>query len=252
MKKEGGWIFISHSHKDIEIARKIRNRFEELGFDPLLFFLKCLNEDSEIEHLIKREIDEREWFVYIDSENSRNSKWVASERAYIEKSGTKNILNIDINENYIARAESIANRLSVYVAHSHFEKSIAEKFRKELLKNEFLVLQADNTEAENRNEYTTQVYDKVESAAKHGFVIILLKEESMNTYWVRHEFDCAVTNFATIVPVCIGDTKLTRIYNRRCDPELRFAVSPNPADEEIESVVSSIKKRILQTLKNKQ
>lgn len=59
MNKDGGWIFISHSHLDIDIVRKIRNKLEDRGFEPLMFFLKCLNDDNEIESLIKREINER-------------------------------------------------------------------------------------------------------------------------------------------------------------------------------------------------
>lgn len=64
-----GYIFISHSHKDIEKVRQIRNDMENAGFDPLCFFLKCLTDEDEIEGLIKREIDSRELFVYIDSPN---------------------------------------------------------------------------------------------------------------------------------------------------------------------------------------
>ena len=73
MKNEGGWVFISHSHQDIAKVRYIRNRLEQRGFEPLLFFLKCLSDEDEIEGLIKREISEREWFIYADSDNSRNS-----------------------------------------------------------------------------------------------------------------------------------------------------------------------------------
>ena len=29
MNKDGGWIFISHSHLDIDIVRKIRNKLED-------------------------------------------------------------------------------------------------------------------------------------------------------------------------------------------------------------------------------
>ncbi len=32
-----GWILISHSHQDIELVRRIRNHFEKLGFEPLVF-----------------------------------------------------------------------------------------------------------------------------------------------------------------------------------------------------------------------
>lgn len=82
---KGGYIFLSHSHDDITKVRQIRNTLEENGFEPLCFYLKCLNDDSEIEDLIKREIDAREWFVFVNSENSRKSKWVTLEREYISK-----------------------------------------------------------------------------------------------------------------------------------------------------------------------
>ena len=64
---KGGYIFLSHSHDDIDKVRKIRNHLEKDGFEPLCFYLKCLEDDSEIEDLIKREIDAREWFVFINS-----------------------------------------------------------------------------------------------------------------------------------------------------------------------------------------
>ena len=73
---QGGYIFLSHSREDIEKVREIRNSLEEEGFEPLCFYLKCLTDDSEIEDLIKREIDAREWFVFANSENSRKSRWV--------------------------------------------------------------------------------------------------------------------------------------------------------------------------------
>ena len=38
--KDGGWTFISHSHKDISQERYIRNELEKRGFEPLMFYLK--------------------------------------------------------------------------------------------------------------------------------------------------------------------------------------------------------------------
>ena len=79
----GGWVFISHSHQDIDKVRKVRNHLERLGFEPLMFYLKCLSDEDEIEELIKREIDEREWFIYADSPMARSSKWVRAELVYL-------------------------------------------------------------------------------------------------------------------------------------------------------------------------
>lgn len=58
------WIFVSHSHHDLEKVRKIRNYLEMHGANPLLFFLKCLNDDdARLPELINDEILARNWFV---------------------------------------------------------------------------------------------------------------------------------------------------------------------------------------------
>lgn len=69
-KKEDIWVFLSHSNKDYEKVRLIRDLLEEKEYRPLLFFLKCLDEDAEIDTLIKREIDARNKFILCESENS--------------------------------------------------------------------------------------------------------------------------------------------------------------------------------------
>ena len=48
MDQQGAWIFVSHSHKDIEKVREIRNELERRGHNPLLFFLKCMDDDGAL------------------------------------------------------------------------------------------------------------------------------------------------------------------------------------------------------------
>ena len=47
------WIFLSHSNKDFAKVRLIRNYLEEHSLRPLMFYLKCLSNDDEINDLIK-------------------------------------------------------------------------------------------------------------------------------------------------------------------------------------------------------
>lgn len=82
---KGIWVFLSHSNKDYEKVRQVRNILEQQGDRPLMFFLNCLNDDNEIDGLIKREIDSREKFILCDSMNAQNSKWVQEEVNYIKK-----------------------------------------------------------------------------------------------------------------------------------------------------------------------
>lgn len=45
---KGIWVFLSHSNKDYEKVRQVRNILEQQGYRPLMFFLNCLNDDNEI------------------------------------------------------------------------------------------------------------------------------------------------------------------------------------------------------------
>lgn len=78
------WIFLSHSNEDYDKVRKVRNMLEDLNLRPIMFFLKCLNDDDEIDELIKREIDCRTRFILCDSDNARKSNWVKREVEYIK------------------------------------------------------------------------------------------------------------------------------------------------------------------------
>ena len=77
--EEKVFIFISHSHRDLEKVRKIRNFLENNCSEPILFFLKSRDDEDEITSLIKDEIDARIWFIYCDSQNARESRWVKKE-----------------------------------------------------------------------------------------------------------------------------------------------------------------------------
>ena len=60
---------ISEANKDYEKVKEVRNILEHNSFRPIMFFLKCLADDDEIDALIKREIDSRERFILCNSEN---------------------------------------------------------------------------------------------------------------------------------------------------------------------------------------
>jgi hypothetical protein len=48
----GAWIFLSHSHLDLVKVRRIRDAFEARAHNPLMFFLKALDDGSELDDLI--------------------------------------------------------------------------------------------------------------------------------------------------------------------------------------------------------
>ena len=139
--EKGGWIFISHSHKDVEKVRILRNKLESMGFDPLLFYLKCLSDENEIEGLIKREIDERDWFIYADSKNARASKWVQTEREYIEGFVNKKVFTVDLNSDIneqLSMMEHVARQMKVFISYQHRDTHIKNQISQKLIEKGFL------------------------------------------------------------------------------------------------------------------
>ena len=111
------WVFISHSNKDFEKIIKVRNKLEKLRYKPLLFFLKCLEDDTEIFELIKREIEARDRFILCDSHNSRMSTWVQKEIDYIKSLHRPyEIIDLDADDSVINECiERFDRRSSVYI-----------------------------------------------------------------------------------------------------------------------------------------
>lgn len=132
-------IFLSHSHRDIEKIRKIRNLLELLNDDPIMFYLKCLDDNAtELEDFIKREIDARNIFIYCKSQNAESSKWVQMELDYISKTRKNRIYTIDIEDGFENNIVDILFRISnlikkntvlIYVADN--DMSFAEELKKQ-------------------------------------------------------------------------------------------------------------------------
>ncbi len=99
------YIFVSHSHQDLDKVRVIRNYLEELGGEPILFFLKSLSDEDRIVDLIKHEIDARIWFIYCKSKNAELSKWVRTELEYVALTNKANQLELDLDNDFESNLE---------------------------------------------------------------------------------------------------------------------------------------------------
>ncbi len=133
------WVFVSHSNKDFAKIIQVRNKLEGLNYKPLLFFLKCLDNDTEIFELIKREIKARDRFILCDSPNSRSSKWVQKEIEYIKSLNRPyEIIDLDADESVINECiERFDRRSSAYIWSTSDE--IASQLSKRLIGKSFKV-----------------------------------------------------------------------------------------------------------------
>ena len=128
-------IFLSHSHKDEEKIRKIRDVLEILDCEPLIFFLKCLDdENEELEDFIKREIRARNIFLYCKSENSESSPWVQKELRYIHALDAKRLYMIDIEKDFsrnlisfLKTLTTILKRNRVFITYARYDLYVANK-----------------------------------------------------------------------------------------------------------------------------
>lgn len=114
---EHTWVFLSHSNKDFDKLVDVRNKLEKRGYRPLLFFLKCLEDENEISDLIKREIDARERFILCDSRNAQESEWVQKEVAYIRSTGRPyEVIDLEASKKVVeGRIERFDQRSTTYV-----------------------------------------------------------------------------------------------------------------------------------------
>ena len=245
-KSKGGYIFLSHSHDDIEKVREIRNCLEKDGFEPLCFYLKCLDDDSEIEDLIKREIDAREWFVFVNSENSRKSKWVTLEREYITITDSKKIITINIDdENDVSNTiQKIVHNLRVFISYSSKDEVIARRIKDKLEAKDYLVFFAPDSIPVG-SSYSSVISNAITEASQEGCVMVLLTQAAMESAWVLCEVERAIAQGGTIVPVVVGNVKLTDEFEFYMCRNQIYALSETPTDEEMDHMIDYIGHAIL-------
>ena len=137
IRNDGGWLFLSHSEKDVALVRDVRNRLENHGFQPITFFLKCLTDNDELDVLIRREIEARKWFLLIDSPNSRDSHWVRAECAHARSLPGKKIFVLDSETDWITQLEDFMFRTRIYLSHSPLDAEAAAAILDRFAENDY-------------------------------------------------------------------------------------------------------------------
>lgn len=150
-----------------------------------MFFLKCLNDDKEVDDLIKREIDCRTRFVLCSSENARNSEWVREEVKYI-KSKNRICETIDLSKNLdeIKKAlNDFITKTRLFISFNHDEMDLAKMVYKHLSQYEFYVHMNCDDPWNNKND----CHQNYEDTRNHlyntvidGFVISIITSEIFN------------------------------------------------------------------------
>ncbi len=215
IQMRGKTVFLSHSSKDIEKVRRIRDILEALDYEPLLFQLKCLDDDNEnLEAFIKKEIEARNIFIYCKSENSDKSCWVQKELEYIKRFDTKRLFTIDItlplNQTLVVLLESITeiikkNRIFISCSHAHPDKEFGDYLEKLLTDNNYDVVRFKILDYNKDNEH------KIALQEAQTFIPII-SPNSLESVYCKGELERALYNYENspdvfsnkIVPIFYG------------------------------------------------
>lgn len=239
---EGGYIFISHSHHDIDKVRIIRNTLEENGYEPLCFFLKCLNDDDEVEGLIKREIDSRDIFLYVESPNSIQSEWVRKEREYINSCKNKTIFTIKLDEDTDVRKETlqILNRTRVFISYANCDRWAYELIKNKLVEKDLKVFDYNELKA-GQNWFAT-IVETIKQVCQDGCFVVLLTEKANRSSHIRKELELAIRNGCTrILPILVGDVEIDETLNYLLSDCLHAKLSLNNNSQQIDDIANQIK-----------
>jgi len=190
-RRSEAWIFVSHSVKDLEAVRQIRNAIEERGANPILFFFKQDIDDELLKTLISREIDARNFFVYCDSENARSSAYVEWEVAYVEKLEHVKRVTIDLAADWHDQVEKIHSLLTdatIFISYLRRDWQRIEPFIQYLIDEDFSLFDPSGNISLGA-DWRTAIQDAIKEAGRGGHFIQFVTQKSLESQWVTREFE---------------------------------------------------------------
>ena len=245
---EGGYVFVSHSHLDLKEVREVRNFLEESGVEPILFYLRSMENGGEektklLRSLIYDEIDSREFFLYLDSEHAKNSKWVQEEVAYITKTAPDKVFTASLKEGVDGikrRLRGFLRQMRVYISYSHKDFELMNKLKKALIANDFRVYADDGTSV--GMNWMNEVAATLADLSQEGSVVVLLTKNSLESAYVFREVTYAISCGVEVICLIVGEPGLSDALQTRLNTSYRIKSADD--EEGIEKFVQLLKENI--------
>ena len=199
------WIFLSHSNKDFPKVRLIRNYLEDHSCRPLMFYLKCLSNDDEIDDLIKREIDCRTRFIICDSENSQTSKWVQSEVKYI-KSQQRSYETIDLSKSedeIKAQLDKLVRSTQIFLSYSRNDYELVNAVYSHICKYDIRCF--FDAESLTSGNYQNKISHAIDLAKDFGFVVFFASKYSLSAHFVVSELQYSMKKGAKMLILLLDE-----------------------------------------------
>lgn len=249
------WVFLSHSNKDYEKVRKVRNFLEENGFRPIMLYLRCKEDPSkydELKQLVFDEIDHRNKFIYCKSPNAERSTWVQEEIKHLHQTNRSyEVINVDLSENdLMGRVNSIKVKSSIYLSYSHNDSIYADKICKRLEKYESYSLFKPFGQTDVKDDLYRLTIQRIENTKRNGFCIVLLSDKSISSSWVEEEISMMLDNNSkkNIIPIAITKNIAETIKNKRRFAALQecniIDVSCEPEETKVDVAIDMVLERL--------
>lgn len=220
-KKASGWIFLSHSSRDYQDVKIVRNYLEKRGFSALMFYLKSLEDPSKkdlTQELIESEIRERNIFVLCDSQDARNSDWVQNEVNYVKRFPQKIYETIDMeNIRYnqyrkykeLSKLKNLINQSSLFFSYVQADIEQVDSIFTFLNQNGFRVFK-DTHSIEQGDNISSDIRSAIQETIGKGAVLIFLSNNVLNSNLFWSEKEIALNSRAFIIPILLDNVSLDR------------------------------------------
>jgi TIR domain-containing protein len=211
-----GWIFVSHSTKDLEAVRRVRDYLESKRHQPLLFFLKCIRDTDELDSLITREIEARTIFLLCDSPNSRSARWVQREVEFIRSLPDRHYEVVDLQlpwSDQHAILDRISQRGTRFLSYTHSDSAEVSAIHDALRAFDYSIF-FDRSSLAAGDDWRRRTEQAIDESLSKGFFIYFVSPvtyerqqsfqfaELHRALQQRLHFAPGVRNF---IPVLIGD-----------------------------------------------
>lgn len=220
MDENHAWVFVSHASADLARVREVRNLLEARGTSPLLFHLKSLRKPNQFWPLIKREIAERNFFLYCDSEAAEASEWVARERREVEAARMMRPIRlgrikVDGERLDTAALDDFVSDINAYISYTRRDGTIVNEYCAALERSGFNTL-LDYESIAVGTSIGDAIDASMRSVAENGWFLAFISAEYVRRGWsgesdalLRLEFEKASQYGRKLVPIVLEKEVLT-------------------------------------------
>jgi len=210
-KKANGWVFLSHSSRDYQDVKVVRNYLEENGFSAIMFYLKSLENDSRKHHikpLLEWEIQDRNIFVSCNSKYAKKSKWFRWERRYAKSLSSKIYREIDMDRlkyercTQLSKLDSLIKQATLFFLYSHKDNRKVNKVYDYLESIGFRTFK-DTRDIKIGERIEEKINNAITSTIDKGAVLIFLSQNALESKWFWKEKGMALNQNAFIIPILL-------------------------------------------------